>query len=552
MPNPTPIIQPNLPFATWNSTQIYNPLVPDGPGVYVPNVNDLVFDFVQGMFIVTSTDYTTGASTTRKWELPLEPSRGDDLDVLLGAGPGTIADSYRACINTAVKPAILALDRRLRVYGTTTSSIKIFRGTDISERGEVISKFYDQNWNLLGENIPLELVAMNDATNFAVKAPKVGYTTSLVSDGELLTVVAEDAVGTVVSTAKVLAQNTTFIRSSDAATKYIRAISVKSAFLNPADPTNIQFPINMPVGNLNLIGVVTYSDGSTSELPIDGTKFMMYGLDGYIATQQGQRIPLVLVYNLSADEYNYIGAPSANRAITEEYSATTMPTDGAYSVKLFVYPVWQDPINGYRLQYLLYNLDRQDVYDVTSLVQAATDSRAFNPTQYNVYQTVAIAIDLNKVDPAFKAYRHVQTVGITLLRPGSDSAGDNWTVTYTPGQTPPYGVGTEAKVTFVDASNWKLNLASGCANVDEWIEKVYYAAQPLFDATSEIKAPAPNIMKVNVNGTRYEFPIGQWGSTFTVGEAMAQGSNVVVEWILRDNENDLQLGASAFTVHLQS
>lgn len=549
--NPSPIIQPDLPFATWNSTQIYDPAYPDGTGIYVPNVNDIIFDFVQGMFIVTSVDYTTGASNRRKWELPLQPSGNDNEDVLLGSGPGTISDSYRACINSSLRPSPLSLDRRLRLYGTTTSSIKVFRGTDISAHGEVISKFYDQNWNLLGDSIPLELVAMNDATNFAVKAPKVGYTTANVSDGELLTVVTYDDVGTVVSTAKMLAQNTSFIRTSDASTKYIRSISVKCAFLNPSDPTNIQFPINMPVENLNMIGVVTYSDGTTLELPVDGTKFMMYGLDNYIATEQGQRIPLVLVYNLSANEYNYIGVPSTTRAIAEEYSATTMPTDGAYSVKLFVYPVWQDSLNGYRLQYYLYNLDRQDVYDVTNIAQADTDARPFNPTQYNVYQTVAVAVDLNRVDPAFAPLRHVQTVGITLQRPGNDYSGDNWTVAYTPGQSPAYGVGTLAKVRFVDATNWKLDLSSGCTTLAEWLDRCYYAAQPLFDSRSEIKAPVPNIMRINVNGTRYEFPVGQWSSSFTVGQSMAEGSNVYVEWVLRDSENDLQLGVSAFIVHQQ-
>jgi hypothetical protein len=551
--NPTPIIQPDNPFTTWNADELYNPADPDGPGRYVPNVNDFVVDYVQGFFIVQSVNYTTGASVLIPWNLPKTPDAGDDLDTLLGSGPGTVSDSYRMFINPATKPATLALDRRLHLYGTTTTSYKIFLGTDISDLGQVISQFYDQNWNLLGENIPLELVAMpSDINNLAVKAPKIGYTTHVVPDGELCTVVTYDDVGTIVSTCKVLAQNTSFIRAADAATKYIVSISVKSAFLNPADPTNIQFPINMPVANLNTMGVVTYSDGSTSILPIDGTKFQLFGLENYIATQSGQRIPLVLVYNLSADEYNYIGTPSINKNITQEYSATTLPTDGAYSIKMFIFPVWQNAINGYRLQVFLYNLDRQDVYDITSIVDAQTDSASFNPLQYNVYQNVTMAVNLNQVDSSFAAYRYVQTVGITLLRPGTDASGDNWTVTYTPGQSPAYGVGTLAKVTYNEVGNWSLDLTSGTTNLTDWLTRVFYATQPLFDPQSEIQAPQPNIFALLVNGTRYEFPIASWSTILTVAETLVEGSVIYCEWIYRDAQDDLQLGVSGFIVHLQN
>ena len=551
--NPSPVIQPNLPFTTWFAPTIYDPTNPNpAPGaVYVPNVNDLIIDYTQGYFRVTAVDYTTGISTRVPWTLPLTPGITDTNDILMGAGPGTLADSYRCYVNQAVKPAILALDRRLRYYGSTTTSVKIFIGTDISSAGQVTSKFYDQNWTLLGENIPLELVAMNDTTNTAIKAPKVGYTTDILNDGELLTVVAYDAVGTVVSTGKVLVQNTSFIRSADASTRYIKAISLATPFLNPSDPTNIQYPINMPVSALNLMGVITYSDGSTSTLPVDGTKFALSGLDGYIATQQGQTVPLVLKYYLSANEFNYIGTPSVNRIITEEYSATTLPTDGAYSIKLFGYPVWQDPINGYRMEYYLYNLDRKNVYLVTPLVQLDTGSAPFNPTLYGTYQTIGVAVNLNAVDPSFAAYRHVQTLGISLLRPGNDASGDNWTVAYTPGQTPAYGVGVLARGHYVQVNNWTLDLTCGVTTtLSDWLNKVYYPSQPLFDGRTETQAPAPNIMALYVAGTRYEYPIAQWNTLFTVTQTLLEGTDVYIEWILRDAQNDLQLGVSGFIIHL--
>jgi hypothetical protein len=549
---PTPIINPNLPFQWWNRTEIYDPVNNTSQtAVYVPNVGDAVLDWNQGIFEVTAVDYTTGISTLESWTIPATPGSVDDEDVLLGSGPGTISDSYRCYIDTSTKPYTLCLDGRLRVYGSTASSAVIYIGTDISEAGNIISQYYDSNWNLLGQNIPLELVATTDINNQAIKAPMVGYTTNPVSDGELLTVVIYDDIGGVLSTAKVIAQNTNFIPSSDASIKYIRSISLDAGpFQNPSNPQDIQYPINMPVANLNLMGVVSYSDGSTISLPVDGTKFKIYGLEQYIATQQGQTIPLVLVYTLSSGEINYIMAPNSSNSITAEYSATTLPVDGAYSVKLFVYPVWQGVTNGYSLQFYLYDLDRQDVYDVTSLVEAGGTGPAFQPLVYNTQQNLSYAVQMNQVDSSYTAWRFVQTIGITLLRAGNDQSGDNWWVQYSPGQSPQYGVGVKAEATYVEVNNWSVDLTCGQTNFDTWLNQVYYAAQPLFDTTSETEAPQPNIMALVVNGTTYEFPITSWNQPFTIQQTLTEGQDIFVQWIYRDGQNDQQLGCSGFIIHL--
>lgn len=551
---PTPIINPNLLFTVWNRVEIYDPV--NNPGsttaVYVPNVDDLVIDWNQGMFRVTAVDYTTGISTLEAWTLPLTPGTSNSLNVLLGAGPGTVADSYRAYINTSVVPYALSLDSRLHFYGSSITSVAIFEGTDISETGNIISQYYDSNWNLLGQNIPVELVATDTINNQAIKAPMVGYTSAELTDGELLTVVAYDSLGGVVSTAKVLAQNTNFIRTSDAALKYITSISLDAGpFQDPSNPTNILYPINMPVNNLNLYGVVTYSDNTTLTLPVDGTKFKIFGLENFLATQQGQSIPLVLVYTLSPGEYSYILSPSSSSSITAAYTATVAPTDGAYSVKMFIYPQWVSANNAYRLQYYLYNLDRQDVYDVTALVEAGGTGPAFQPALYNQQQNLAFAVQMNQVDPSYAAWRFVQTIGITLLRTGTDQTGDNWWVQFAPGQTPQYGAGVEALCTYVEVNDWSVDITNGQTDFGTWLNQVYYATQPLFDPQSETIAPQPNIMSIVIDGVPVgEFAINTWNVPMVINQTLNEGDNIYVEWIYRDSQNDQQLGVSAFIIHL--
>jgi hypothetical protein len=562
---PVLIVDKNRGYREWLASEIYTG---SGTGRYVPNVDDSVRDWTQGVLRVISVDYSTGLSVTKLWTPPNDPSAISDADILLGAGPGYQSESYRAYIDQSVLPHTLALDKRVHIYGSTASYIKLFRGTDISVTGEVVSQMYDSGGTFLGENIPLELVAVPafqgrslitngtsvaelamDVTNMAIKTPKVGYTTKSFSDGDVVTAVVYDDAGGVVSIAKFLVKNTAFIRTTDASTKYIKSISVETPFLSQSDPKTIQYPINMPVSALNLIGVVTYSDGSQLRMPVDGTKFSMYGLQDFIATIEGQTMDVVLSYALSPGEVNYITESSPSKHIGEAYKVTTIKADGAYSIKLFVSPVWIDALNGYSLDYFLYNLDREDVYPVTNLVQMGSDSRAFNPTQYGTVQKISVGINLNEVDPSFANYRHVQEFDITLLKQGTDKTGDNWTVGYTSGQNPPYGVGVKAMAKFINVGNWQLDLSCGLTTVADWLNKVFYPTQPLFDPGSEAKAPAPNFFALVYGNTRLEVPISQWNSTIVMGETFVDGKVLNVEFFLRNASTDLQLGVSGMIVH---
>jgi len=543
---PTLVYDPERPFQIWRMDEIY---VPNKGGQYVPNKNDAVWDWDQGLFRVVDVNIQTGVSTLVKWVAPRNSNQMTDLDILLGAGPGTVAESYRAYLDTSVMPHTLACDKRLHLYGSTATSIKIFLGTDIGVNGEVISQFYDQSNNFLGENIPLELVATPEHTNHAIKTPKVGYTTRNLPDGEVVTAVVYDDVGGVASICPLVIKNTKFIRSTDASMKYIRSISVETPFLSASDPKTIEYPINMPVEALNLIGVVTYSDGTQARLPVDGTKFAMHGLDNYIASVQGQKLDIVLTYLLSEGEYSYATELGPNNHISERYKATTTKADGAYSIRLFSYPVWIDPLSGYRLSHWLYNLDRQEVYDVTNLVQMASGSRAFDPIAFGVVQKIALAIDLNRVDPSFNNYRHVQSMEVALLANGNNHTQDNWTVAFTPGQNPHYGVGLQSKVHFVNSNNWEFDISCGCTTQAEWLEKVFYASQPLFDPETEAKAPEPNFFTVVAGMHRLELPIEQWNSTIVMHEAPGEGQLTLLEFIRRRPGNDLQLGISGLVTH---
>lgn len=556
----TVIVDPNRGYREWHIREIYSPGNPYSAGQYVPNVDDAVRDWTQGVLRVVDVNYTTGVSKLEKWSEPADPGAVTDDDILLGAGPGYQSESYRLYLDQSIFPYSISCDSRLRFYGTTVRSIKIFLGTDISENGEVISASYDSAGNLLGENIPVEEVGfLNDVVPFpgragtpynrAVKTPMVGHTTRKMVDGEVVTVVSYDDAGQPVSQAKLLVKNTAFVRQTDASLKYVASIAVDTPFLLNSDPHVIEYPINMPVDNLNLMGVVTYSDGSRLRIPIDGTKFQLAGLRNYVATIQGQSVPLMLTYQLAENEFAYLQDVGPTRRIAVPYSARTRESDGAFSVKLFAYPTWTDQLNGYRLEYFLYNMDRQHVYRVTNLVTNAANVAAFDPLLYGVKQRVNVGINMNEVDPLFAAWRHTQMFEVTLLRPGNQDTGDNWTIGFSPDQDPPYGRGLKAVSTFINVGHSTLDISCGLESLEEWLDRVYYPTQPLYDARRETGAPVPNFMVLVSGNNRIELPVSDWNKTITVERTPDEGRPVYIEFLRKTADNDLQLGVSALITH---
>ncbi|MNL05847.1 hypothetical protein D3C87_1264620 [compost metagenome] len=452
-------------------------------------------------------------------------------------------------LDTSVTPHVLAIDSRLRVYGTTVASVKIFWGTDISDESKVISAMYDHGGTLLGENIPLELVqipnnpdsSVPSAINYAVKSPMVGYTLQKLPDNEVVTAVLYDDVGNVTSISKLLVMNTAFIRTTDASKRYITSIHLESPFLSEGDDSLLKFAINMPIDALNARGVVTYSDGSRKIMPVDGTKFNLYGLQNFIATIVGQKVELALSYKLSAEEYVYGASVNVTKHMSVPYWATTTRMDGAYSVKLFCFPEWIDATMGYKLRWFLFNLNRSDFLEVTDKVTFALNSNPFDPTSYGPIQRINVGINMSDIDSNYTNWRHAQTIGVALLAPGNTDT-NGWNIEYFPGQTELYGKGLRARAKFINVNNWLLKIDSGYLLKELWIKDVFYNAQPLVNTQSETQAPEPNYFMLMINDKEFAYPIDRWNTELQVPEVPKDGKPVFIRFVKRLQEGDLQLG----------
>lgn len=538
---------PERGFRIWARDEIVN--VPNEVNRFVPNVDDLVFDKSQGVFIVTDVDYTTGVSKLKLWENPSNPP-DDTLDgILVATGPGYSSESYRAFLDITKSPMVISPDKRLHLYGSTATSYRLFKGSDISdEYGIIVSAFYDPSGNYLGPNIPLEPVLVNGNSVNTIKCPMTGYCNTVLDTGELITLVAYDLSGAVISIAQLIIVQSQAISQIDTSKAYVSGIRIVSPWISSSDPKVIEFPMNMSVESVALMAQISYRSGRIVDRAIDGTAVRVMGLKNYVATQPGQEFPVVMTYQLADNEISYNLLPSADRKITETYLARTLPVDGMYQTRLFVYPTFINATSGYRLTYWLYNADRSTFYNVTNVIETATNSRPFDPYGYNTLQTLTVALNLNNVDGRFNPVRVVYTFQVGLF--GQTAATVDWVVYPRPNVSAGYGRSLTGKIKSLGNGQFQLDLKNNCQSKEQWLNTMYYQAEPLVNTALESSAPLPTHFTVKFLTREYTYTVDQWNQLFSVVNDLTQGNSIYIQWIKRLPTQDLQLAMTAVPMRL--
>jgi hypothetical protein len=539
----------NRGFKVWNIREIFTGA--GGTGQWCPNVDDMIVDWNSGFRRVTTIDITTGLSTSIPWELTPTSNTDITVDVLLGVGAGSISETWRVYIDTRQMPFSLQVDGRVHMYRSDATHYKVFKGTDTSENGDVISSYYNSSQEYLGENIPLEHVGTDDINNWAIWAPMAGSTNRELVNGEVVTVVLYNASGNMLSRATMLIQNTALVRRSEAGRKNIVSIGLKSPYLSAADPTQLVVPINVDIKTVVLTGVVRYSTGESMDVPItlDGTgKMSLHGLQWYTPTIQSYKMPLTLSYRMSEDEYSILHGVTENGFITEPFGIKAIAADNAYSLKVYVFPTWNNPAQRYDLDFWLYNLDRDIYYRLPrSIVETPEGEPSFDGQNFSSRQRLKFAVQLSNVDPMFTAHRFVQSSEIILRQNGS-MEGTKWQVKLDPTQAEFFGDGLLASKRFVNTNLAYLTLSNGCANQAQWLDKLFYAVNPLFDDTSEIKAPAPTHFIVQTKSRTYEMSVSQWNQEISILNDVQPGETVYIRWIRDTSNTRLELGVTGLAV----
>ena len=543
-----PVFEPDGRWCMWSIHEIFKE-GSNGAGHYIPKINDYVIDpDTYTTWIVTSIDAVT------LYPLMVEKRPANmsyslsETDVLFGVGPGTQSDTYRVYLDKSVMPYVLAVDARLKIGGTMAAYAKIFKGANTQDQASIVSRVYDSAGNFLTDRVPLELAAIDSHVNYSIKMVAPCYTNFDLHDAEMVTVVIYSTEGHVVSKRQCLIENTAFIRQVNTSQRYVTNISLESAFLSAAQDNTIEFPLNVPINALNLIGVVHYSDGSSRKLPVDSTKFRMFGLEQYVSTIVGQQINLVLSYALSSDEVVYGAVTSDAKYVTAAYKLKTMDPNNAYTVKVFGYPVWVDIANGYQMHWYLFNLDRNVFFDVTNNVIFGPNTGSFNPRGYGYTQQKAIQLNLRDVSGSFKPYIHTQVFNIELKnQPNADAT--PWTILSSlDSNDTPYGANLfiHRQANSPSATTFKID--SGITTEAEWIDQVYRKTYPLMDRNFELEAPGPTHFEVSYGGVTNNYEIASWNAVLSLPISIPNNKTVFIRFYRIANSAQVNLSIAAMLV----
>lgn len=538
-------------FSVFNIKEIYQG--PNGTGIFVPNVDDMVIDWQNGMYRVTAVDhYKTNLSYLTKVNMATLGGGVDDSDMAVVTGVGANSNSFRVYVNTETVPHTLAVDSRVIWNGGANSYIKIFRGTDYNEStGQVISAIVTTNGTITSENIPLVAVIVPSGTNVTQKTAQVGWCSDTVTDGDIVTIVTYTAAGQITSVDKFVISTTNYIRSINQTAKYVTNIELISPFLSKTDARLIECPINMLVQSMNFAAKVTYSDNSSLISNIDGSKWNLAGLKMFVSTQIGKYDNLMLTYNLAANELAFDStAALPDRKVVREYRIRTVDIDTFYAIKVFAVPVWSSATRSYSLNWYLYNLERQDITDVTAYIEYATTSPKFVGDKYNSTQYLQIAFNMQSLGQNYSYFRHVQTVAVTLITPASSVGAQRYyTVSY--GDNTLYGNTVRALFTAdeLNAGKLKLNVSSSYTDTLSWITNVYRPLEPLYYTANEPEAPAPTHARVIIgsgaSAWQREIEITNITADIrNINVSITQGSLVRLELFYRDGEGDHQLAVA--------
>lgn len=552
---PTPLQpekNPNRRFSQWARSEVYTG--PNGTGTYVPNPFDLVWDRLTGMYEVASVDYTTGLSILTPINICKTGMGATEEDALLSIGPGAASEAYVVLVDTSKIPHVVKFDHRFFIPGSEAAYVKIFKGANVTGGGNVISAMFNPAGQMTSENIPLESFYNNQT----LKRPRTGYVTQALTSGELVSVVVYDASGARNQTYRMVVSLTNSIRDLNAEYSYVTGIELVSDFISATDANLIEIPQNMNLDATLIKGRVSHLGKPSTVLPIDGSKFMLHGMNSYIATVPNQEGDLVLTYKLGNNENAY--GTTTDGLITKAYRIRTKNADLRYTLKLFAVPQWVN--NRWSLRWYLYNLDRSIFYDVTDKVSVATGSTAYDgdPANKNV-QNIQYAVNWNQVAVGGGYNYHVQTLRVKNNAPGSESlsqAGDASirsyvTITYTD-ELEPYGRELSAKVypNPAQPSRAYLSLANGYDDLSEWLDAHYYGLAPLHLDSAEFEPPRPTHVRLScgdfyrvVEIEQIYFPIRDVNIPLS---PTPQGKTLTLEYIQQNGLEELELAMGYLTI----
>lgn len=514
---------------------------------YVVVAGDIIMHPTNGDWIVTSVNENFVPTLAQR---KVVNSNVDTHDSIIVPSNSYNYRNDTMTVDITSTPLRFEINSRVFVFGSRSSHFKVFRGTNVSEDAQPISAVFNESGRIVGDAIELELAAFDrdDITNRSIKIPKGGYLRELPLHGDIVTVVAYTQDGIPEWIQPLVVSHSNFIANSSKTNKHIVDIELDTPYISKNDRSVIEVRRNMLLQSLGLFGIIHYNDGSQVRLPVGGERFKLLGAEAFTASNDFHEASVVLSYSLGKNEAAVNATGTLARAVTKQYILRTVPSDAAYSVKLFVVPIWNHNTSKWELRYKLYDLRRDTTRDVTDLVEQSATYQ-FNPNLYGQKQTVQVAINLRNLGEHYQFYRPVQVFHITLVKPGTTT---NTPVYYYLSYSDDSKLG-ENLVCNVRNVNSQLQLDFSCgqSTLEDWLRNIYRHVKVI--QVKDIAAPPqPTHFHVIKNGEQIgsKYPIANIVKQFDSLLTLRQGDTLIVEFVAESKGEVMQLAALAFNVNV--
>jgi len=529
---------PDRGFRSWHISEVY--IGPTGTGLIVPNINDLIVDYNNGLLRVSDVSPAPGYIPLMvQWDpTQVTASMSGDINYQPSA-------SERAFYDSVSDPKTITIDDRYISNGSDGIVAKLFLGTDTSPNtGKVISLELDVGGNVIGENVPLELVENNPVR----KRPSVIPVATNLLAGETVTLAIYRADGGISGVHTFIVTDSTAIRSIGAATNAITGITIVTSML-AAD--TIEVPINVSISGLDFTALLHYANGSTASIPIDGVKCKLHGINSFNTSLPGVPGTVVLSYYPDPTE------PAINvsgGAVSSAYPIVVKPNALNNGFKIYISPKYNVTTGQYVNTYWLTNLDYDLLLELDPALLTITMPLGATPnyTPNSGVQELTLSLVMSDVfSVGYTNYTFVQRVKISYGN--ADNVSTAWTIDYVGNQFEVYGIGT--RFGFSNLGTYPMQLISGELSVANWLTKLYSTIYPIYDNNTANVVRTPTHFRLNYEGiTGPDIPVNDWQlyQDSLNGVAWTDLSTVNVIWLYDDSANGkgmLILGLSPVMIH---
>lgn len=531
---------------------IYDPdVIPDDEAFkyVVPREGELVYDVLNDIiYWVSHVDLeATLKSTLLPWYAASGGCSNDEENIYIYGLPGGFNQGERVLsVDYSVLPNRAVVDKR--ILCPNAAYALLYEGTIYGGAGKIISATFSSSSVMENNRVPVSLAEIDERTNKVIMTTdefSVTLNQESLVNGSRTTLVFYDKGGNFLPPAYILGtHHSAYLRDHNVGTKYVTNVELLAPwFTDSNQPDMLMIPINLPLISIAFRAKVYYNDGSSDIQNVDGSKFVLWGIPEWKPTAPGgAEGQLVLRYSLSDNEQVMDAQPGLPKTLSRKYRVQASQPSGAYSPKIYTYP---SPMStgGYELKHYLYNLDRDEVIDVTKLVTLNDSSPSFDPTGYGTQQHLIFNLRLSDANPKYSNWILVQTTTVTLYKSASE-VGRKWNINYS---NVPEITGYEGQPIAIYRGTFKLN--NDLLTFDDWLKEYYYPTQPQYSTSTE-ECPIPNYFDIyDGGGNHWRYGADKWNTVNTIGKDYVNGDTLYIRWVKRnDDGTELQLACSGVYV----